>query len=58
MQIVKQELIFSTVVSESTDVNDFIVEFMSPEETTGLSPIKVTRNFDELLQFLDDLEDA
>ncbi|MEH7436781.1 hypothetical protein V7182_04745 [Neobacillus drentensis] len=58
MQIVKQELIFSTVVSESTDVNDFIVEFMRPEETTGLSPIKVTRNFDELLQFLDDLEDA
>ncbi|MGG3560742.1 hypothetical protein ABES03_03855 [Neobacillus rhizosphaerae] len=58
MQIVKQELIFSTVVSDSTDVNDFIVEFMSPEETTGLSLIKVTRNFDELLQFLDDLEDA
>ncbi|WP_413299328.1 hypothetical protein AA0X95_15535 [Bacillus sp. 1P10SD] len=57
MQIVKQELKFSTVVSDSTNVNDFIVEFMNLEETEGLSPIKVTKNFDELLQFLDELED-
>lgn len=56
MQIVKQELIFSTVVSDSADVNDFIVEFMNPEEGTDCSPIKVTRNFEELLQFLDELE--
>ncbi|WML60592.1 hypothetical protein [Neobacillus sp. PS2-9] len=58
MQIVKQELIFSTVVSESTDVNDFIVEFMNPEEGTDCSPIKVTRNFEELLQFLGVLEES
>ncbi|MGG3470495.1 hypothetical protein ABES02_23800 [Neobacillus pocheonensis] len=51
MQKIKQDYLFSTVVSDSTDVNEFIVEF-SPSEPSDTEQKKVTRDFDELLEFL------
>lgn len=54
----KQELRFSTTVSDTTPENEFIVEFFTGEETNGTEGclIKITHNFDELLDFLDELE--
>jgi hypothetical protein len=57
VQNVKQDLFFSSIVSDNTDVDDFIIEFISPEESSNHSPIKITRNFDELLEFLDEFDD-
>lgn len=57
MQKVKQDLIFSTVVSNNSDVNEFIVEFTSNGETTDSNPIKITNNFEELIKFLSELEE-
>ncbi len=55
MQKVRQDFIFSTVVSDSDEVNEFVVEFYS-EEMEG-SPAKITRNFDELIDFLNEMEE-
>lgn len=55
MQKIEQDYLFSTVVSDSTDVNEFIVEF-SPSETSETEQKKVTRDFDELLEFLIDMD--
>lgn len=54
METCKQDFIFSTLVSDSTDVNEFIIEFY--ENAADESPIKITKNFDELLDFLNELE--
>lgn len=55
MPSTKLEYIFSTVVSDSTDVNEFIVEFYPENDAEG-SPFKITKNFDELIDFLNELE--
>ncbi|MCM3764642.1 hypothetical protein [Neobacillus niacini] len=55
MEMCKQDFIFSTLVSDSTDVKEFIIEFYH-ENAAESSPIKVTKNFDELIDFLNELE--
>ena len=51
MQKVKKDYQFSTAVSDSNDVNEFIVEF-SPSPPADPTQPKVTKDFDELLEFL------
>lgn len=55
---VKQEYQYSTVVAESTKVDEFIVEFTPLFTDVGLEdiPVKITRNFDELLDFLESID--
>jgi hypothetical protein len=55
MPSTKQEYTFSTVVSDSTDANEFIIEFY-PDNAAEGSPFKITKNFDELIDFLNELE--
>ena len=57
MQKVKQEFNFSTVVSNNPDLNEFIVEFTSKGEKTDSNPIKITKNFEELIEFLSEMEE-
>ncbi|MBO0960612.1 hypothetical protein J1P26_12980 [Neobacillus sp. MM2021_6] len=57
MQEVEQDLIFSTVVSNNPDVNEFIVEFTRNGEMTDSFPIKTTNNFDELIEFFFEMEE-
>ncbi|MCM3567725.1 hypothetical protein [Neobacillus mesonae] len=52
MQSIPQEYIFSTYVTSNANPNEFFVEFFL-DEPGGNLPIKVTRNFDELMDFLD-----
>jgi len=54
MQKVRREVQFSSEVSESTDVNEFIIEFYCEDQDQS-SPI-VTRNFDELIDLFDELD--
>jgi hypothetical protein len=58
MNDLKPAYSFSTVVSDSTKKNEFIVEF-SPFTTDVEvdSVVKVTNDFDELLNFLAEMED-
>ncbi|MEH7335976.1 hypothetical protein V7161_25440 [Neobacillus drentensis] len=51
MQKVKKDYHFSTVVSDSNDENEFIVEF-SPSQPADTTQPKVTKDFDELIEFL------
>lgn len=53
---VKPEYIFSSDVSDSTDVNEFIVEFFCDDLVDG-TPVKITRNFDDLIEFFDAIEE-
>jgi hypothetical protein len=57
MQKVEHEYIFSTAVSDSTDVNEFVIEFYSGNESEE-PPIRVTRNFNELIEFLEEMDEA
>ncbi|MFC4798925.1 hypothetical protein ACFPA1_05995 [Neobacillus sp. GCM10023253] len=56
MKKTAQDYIYNSVVSDSNDVNEFIIEFLSGETSEG-SPVKVTRNFEELIQFFEEIED-
>lgn len=55
----EQDYIFSTIVSEKTQENDFVIEFFSCEisEQNVFQPIKITHNFDELIDFFEAMED-
>ena len=58
MQGHSQAYIYSTIVSESTQKDDFIVEFSlftSDGETLDPS-VKITKDFDELLDFLAEID--
>ncbi|NRD79609.1 hypothetical protein HPT25_19800 [Bacillus sp. BRMEA1] len=55
MQKIGHEYIFSTELTKSTDINEFIIEFYCENESEE-SPVKVTRNFDELLDFFEELD--
>ena len=54
MQKVKRVVQFSSEVSESTDVNEFIIEFYCVDQNPN-SPI-ITHNFDELIDFFNELD--
>lgn len=57
MEISKQTYVYSSCVSDDCQENDFLVEFF-PYETDGLSkPAAVTKNFDELLDFLEQYDE-
>ncbi|MDQ6598279.1 hypothetical protein [Bacillus salipaludis] len=57
MQSVKELISFSTTISESTDPNEFLIQFSSCESFNEREkPIKLTKNFDELIDFLEELE--
>jgi hypothetical protein len=53
MQNRQKEYQFSTFVNESVDRNEFVIEFF-PSDPSNDSP-KVTRNFDELIDFFEQL---
>ncbi|MBL4950683.1 hypothetical protein JK635_00295 [Neobacillus sp. YIM B02564] len=53
MQNRLKEYQFSTFVNESMDRNEFVIEFFPADPSNG-SP-KVTRNFDELIDFFEQL---
>ncbi|MEH7109634.1 hypothetical protein [Bacillus sp. JJ1764] len=53
---VKQEYLFSSDVSDTTDVNDFIVEFYC-DDLVDSTPVIITRNFDDLIEFFDAIEE-
>ncbi|MDR7001714.1 hypothetical protein [Neobacillus niacini] len=57
MPSVKEMITFSTMVSESTDPNQFLIQFSSCESSYDHeTPIQQTKNFDELIDFLEQLE--
>ncbi|MCM2532516.1 hypothetical protein NDK43_09120 [Neobacillus pocheonensis] len=55
----KQEYIFKSIVSEKASENEFVVEFFSCDTNVQneCQPLKVTHNFDELIDFFEELED-
>lgn len=56
MEKTAQDYIYTSVVSDSNDVTEFIIEFLSGEMSEG-SPVKITRNFEELIEFFEEMED-
>jgi hypothetical protein len=58
MESSKHDYLYTSVVSDDCKENDFFVEFFS-YETDGLlsNPAAVTKNFDELLEFLEQFEE-
>lgn len=56
---VEQEYFFTTTVSEEFEKEDFLVEFFidSPNPLTEEMPIKITRDFDELIDFFEQLDE-
>jgi hypothetical protein len=50
---------FSTTVSEDHEKEDFIVEFFTnqPDHSSEDLPIKITKTFDELIDFLEQLDE-
>ncbi|WP_177177308.1 hypothetical protein [Bacillus sp. MUM 116] len=57
MQSVKEMITFSTTVSDRTDTDEFLIQFSSCEFCNDTEkPIKMTKNFDELIDFLEHLE--
>jgi hypothetical protein len=50
---------FTTTVSEKHEKEDFMVEFFTnqPDESSEDSPIKITKNFDELIDFFEQLDE-
>jgi len=56
MQSLKASYHFSTTISDSTDANEFIIEFSSDDQEKS-NPVKITKNFDELLDFLEQIDD-
>jgi hypothetical protein len=59
MEINHPTFIYSVNSGEGISQNDFEVEFFdyNPELCCDGTPIKVIKNFDELLTFLDECED-
>lgn len=57
MQKVDQAYMFSTAVSDSKDRNEFVIEFYSGNGSEE-SPIRVMRNFEELIDFLETMDEA
>lgn len=51
------EYIFSTSVSNQTKQDEFIIEFYPKNKTPIDNGIKMTRNFEELIDFLEQLEE-
>jgi hypothetical protein len=60
MQDRKQDYLFSTNVSDSTDVNEFVIEFFPGLSNTQAEnlPSKVTHTFDELIDFIDQMDES
>lgn len=57
MQSVKEMITFSTTVSDSTDPNDFLIQFSSCDSSLDEeTPIMLTKNFNELIDFLEQLD--
>jgi hypothetical protein len=50
---------FTTTVSNELKKEDFIVEFFTypPSASSDDMPIKITKNFDELLDFIEQLDE-
>jgi hypothetical protein len=50
---------FTTTVSEEHEQEDFIIEFFTdqPDHSSEDSPIKITKTFDELIDFLEQLDE-
>lgn len=58
MESVKELITFSTTISENADPSEFLIQFSSCESCNEHEkPIKVTKNFDELIDFLEELEE-
>jgi hypothetical protein len=53
-----QEYYFTTTVSEYLEKDDFVVEFYTnpPNPSSSDVPFKVTKNFDELIAFIEKLD--
>ena len=56
---VSQDYFFSTTVSDDLEKEDFIIEFFSnpPNASSVDAPIKITKNFDELIDFIEQLDE-
>jgi hypothetical protein len=54
-----QEYLFTTTVLDELEKGDFIVEFFtnSPNPSSDDIPIKITKNFDELIDFFEQLDE-
>lgn len=50
-----QDYQFSTMVSESKDPREFIIEFTPIESSKG--SVNITKNFDELIEFFELMEE-
>ncbi|OCA90699.1 hypothetical protein A8F94_02135 [Bacillus sp. FJAT-27225] len=54
----KGEIIFSTIVLPTSPKEEFIVEFFNTSKLENSpAPVKVTRNFEELIRFFENLEE-
>ncbi|GHH99101.1 hypothetical protein [Neobacillus kokaensis] len=54
MKAISQDYLFSTFVNDCNDPNEFIIEFVLCD-AVGKTAVKVTNNFDELIEFLEEL---
>ncbi|MED4206424.1 hypothetical protein [Neobacillus mesonae] len=54
MKTVSQEYLFTTYVTDSQDPNEFMIELFS-SDADGNTLVQVTKNFDELIDFLEKL---
>ncbi|CEG27396.1 hypothetical protein [Bacillus sp. B-jedd] len=54
------EFVFSTSVTPNTSKEEFIVEFFpyTPDWSCMGQPTKITRNFEELIDFFEELEET
>nr|WP_263326680.1 hypothetical protein [Neobacillus sp. Marseille-Q6967] len=52
-----QTYFFSTCVSDIVSENDFVLEFFENVEQQDTTPWKITKTFDELIDFLEQIED-
>jgi hypothetical protein len=50
---------FTTTVSEEHEQDDFIIEFFTnqPDDSSEDLPFKITKTFDELIDFLEQLDE-
>jgi hypothetical protein len=55
---INQEYFFTTTVSDELEKGDFIVEFFTnpPNPSSEEMPIKITKNFDDLIDFFEQLD--
>jgi hypothetical protein len=56
---INQEYFFTTTVSDELEKGDFIVEFFTktPNPSSDDMPIKITKNFDDLIDFFEQLDE-